>query len=114
MKLIKSSTGTTLVMQMKAAQSMISRLVGLLNQKNLERDHGLWLIPCNSIHMLGMRFPIDAIYMDKDNRVIRLVENLKPNRFGPIVWDAHSVVEIPAGSIEKMALSIGEQLEIVA
>jgi uncharacterized membrane protein (UPF0127 family) len=70
-----------------------------MGRASLPAGDGLWIEPCNSIHMFFMRFAIDAVFLDRDNRVKRVLRNLKPWRVSPIVFGARTVVELPAGSV---------------
>ncbi|HEV3233554.1 MAG TPA: DUF192 domain-containing protein [Candidatus Dormibacteraeota bacterium] len=81
------------------ADSSWKRFVGLMGRASLPAGEGLWIEPCNSIHMFFMRFAIDAVFLDRDNRVKRVVRDLKPWRVSPIVFGARTVVELPAGSV---------------
>jgi len=79
------------------ADTFMSRLFGLIPRESLGEEEGLWLEPCSSIHMCFMRFAIDAVFLDKDFRVIRILENFRPWRFSPFVKGSRGVLELPAG-----------------
>ncbi len=101
-----------LSMNIKKAETVGSRLLGLMFRKSLAEDEGLHIIPCNGIHMFFMRFPIDVVFLDREERVVKIVENLRPWRIVPIVKGAYSTLELPVGSIQKHKISIGNQLII--
>ena len=96
----------------RVADTFYTRLVGLLRDKTLEYGDGLWIKPCNSIHSVGMRFVFDAIFLDKNLRVVHLVREMKPWRISKIVFAAHSVLELPAGLISQTATELGDQFEM--
>ena len=96
----------------RVADNFLTRLVGLLRDKTLERGDGLWIVPCNSIHSFGMRFVFDAIFLDKNLRVVHLMRGMKPSRISKMVFSAHSVLEIPAGLISQTATELGDQFEM--
>lgn len=96
----------------RVADNFLTRLVGLLRDKTLERGDGLWIVPCNSIHSFGMRFIFDAIFLDKNLRVVHLVREVKPWRATKMVFSAHSVLEIPAGLISQTTTELGDQFEM--
>lgn len=81
-------------------------------RRGLDPDGGMWINPCNGIHMFGMRFAIDALFLDRRLRVVRVVSNLRPWRMVPFVLLAHSVVELPAGRAEEAGLKLGEMLAV--
>jgi len=96
----------------RVADTFFTRLVGLLGDATLEYGDGMWIKPCNSIHSIGMRFKFDAIFLDKDLRVVHLVREMKPWRISKIVLSAHSVLELPAGLISQTATELGDQFEM--
>jgi uncharacterized membrane protein (UPF0127 family) len=94
------------------ADSFFSRFMGLMGKKTLPEGSCLIITPCNSIHMFFMRFPIDALFLDKDNTVVYILEGIKPWGLSKIVWNAHSVIELPQGTIRKSRTSEGDRLII--
>lgn len=92
------------------ADSFIKRTVGLLNKKSLTLEEGLLFEKCNSIHSFGMKFDFDAIYLDNDNKVVGLIENIKPNRIMPIVFKAKKVLETTSGFVQKHNIQIGDKI----
>ena len=74
----------------------------------------MWISPCNGIHTFFMRFPIDAVFLDRRQRVVRAYSSLGRWRVVPLVFGARSVVELPAGTVAPLALSRGEQLAVQA
>ena len=79
------------------ADTFSTRLFGLIPRRFLGEDEGLWLEPCAMIHMCFMSFAIDAVFLDRDLKVLRVIENLKPWRVSPWVFGARGVLELPAG-----------------
>ena len=110
MKAINKTKNTVVAAQINIADSFVSRLKGLLGETDLPAGHGLAIKGCNSIHMFFMRFAIDAIFTDKNNQVVGLVENIKPFRLSPIFFKAHLVVELPAGTIQESKTELGDQI----
>jgi uncharacterized protein len=96
----------------RVADSFYTRLVGLLRDKMLKPGDGLWITPCNSIHSIGMQFDFDAIFLDKNLKVVHLMREMKPWRISKIVFSAQSVLELPAGLISQTATTLGDQLEM--
>ena len=92
------------------ADSLHSRLVGLLNHQSLDEGEGMLITSCNQVHTLFMRFAIDAIFLSADWEVLAIRE-LKPWRLSPLVWKSKSVLEVPFGVSKKFGLKVGDQLE---
>jgi uncharacterized membrane protein (UPF0127 family) len=79
--------------------------------EHFPQGSGLWISPCNGIHTMGMRFPIDAVYLDSQKRVLRMYHALVPFRIASLVFKAKSVLELPAGALEITRTQIGDELE---
>lgn len=93
------------------ANSGKTRNKGLLGRDGLEPGGGLWIVPCEAIHMFFMRFPIDVVYLDKNKRVVKIVPELKPWRISASI-KAHSVLELPAGKASETGTEPGDEIEI--
>lgn len=71
--------------------------------------------PCTSIHMFFMRFPIDVLYLDREDRVLRAQKRIKPWRVGPLYTrGARYVIELPVGAIESSGTQIGDRILLEA
>ncbi len=95
------------------ARTFYSRLKGLLGKKNLEPGKSLWIDSCTSIHTFFMKFTIDAIFVDKKMVVRKCVSDLKPWRMTLPAFGAHSVFELPAGTVKDSKTQVGDQLDVV-
>jgi len=104
------SRDAVLATRADVADTFVSRFRGLLGRAELVEGDGLVIEPCTSIHMLGMRFAIDALYLDRDGTVLRAVPGLRPNRFGPLVWRSHTVIELPAVTIARTGTVEGHRI----
>jgi uncharacterized protein len=102
----------TIPYSIKLADSFFTRLKGLMFRKDQLVEEGLWIFPCNSIHMCFMKFSIDAVFLTKEGRIVKMVENLQPWRFVKPIKDAYSVIELPVGTIEKLDLKQGDLISI--
>ena len=107
-------TGRVLGRRVTKARTLASRLVGLLAHSTLPEGEGLWLEPCASIHMFFMRFAIDAVFVDREARVTRAVESLRPWRIAFGGRSAHAVVELPVGTVTGSATRVGDRLRVEA
>ncbi len=86
------------------------RRKGLLAQDSFVPGTGLWLAPCEAVHTFGMKFPIDILFLDKRRRV-RKVRHAVPRSRIAVDLFAHSVLELPAGTIKRTATGVGDQLQ---
>lgn len=112
MKITNCSKNTVLAHSARIAETLRDRLVGLLDRQSLQAGEALVITRCNSIHMFFMKFAIDAVFIDANNRVVGLVENIKPYRLSPIFFKARQVIELPAGTIEASRTDILDIIEI--
>lgn len=94
------------------ANTALKRLLGLMGRKALAPNEALWLRPCNSVHTFWMRFAIDVIWLDRKFRIVKLVSNLRPFRLTWPATQASSVIELPAHSITKFQIQVGDELRI--
>jgi len=110
---VHERSGKVLAEDLESATSLMALTAGLMFRRTLEPGHGLWLNPCNGIHMMFMRFPIDAVFLDSGERVRKVYRRL-PQWWGIVwfVWGAHSVLELPAGSTADIDLNRGDQVVI--
>lgn len=97
MKVFNKTKGLRVSASAVRAETFGARLFGLIPRTCLGQEEGLWLEPCAMIHMCFMRFAIDAVFVDRENRVVRVIENLRPWRFSPWVPGARGVLELPSG-----------------
>jgi uncharacterized protein len=88
------------------------RLKGLLGRPGLRSGEALVIRPCQGVHSWFMAFPIDVLYVDAHSVICRLLAEMPPNRFGPMVWQARSVIELPAGSVRASGTEVGDRLAI--
>ena len=93
------------------ASTFAKRLKGLLGRDNLANGNGLIIKPCNSVHCFFMKFPIDVAFVDKNNRVVRIIGNMKPGSISPIISGAHFVIEANAGELTR-CLEAGDEVKI--
>ncbi len=97
-RVYRSRDNRTLAEPCFVATRFGDRLLGLMGERRLAQGSGLWIAPCNSIHTFFMRFEIDAVYLDRDGKVLAVRRNMKPWRVEWPVHRAHSVLEIPGGA----------------
>jgi len=105
-----SQQNQTLIPNGIRTSSMWDRMRGLLGRKQLSSEQGLWISPCPSVHTMGMRYPIDVVFMDRKGNVKKISHNLKPMRFSSCSG-AYSVLELDNGMAKKLQITTGIQLQ---
>jgi uncharacterized membrane protein (UPF0127 family) len=93
------------------ADSAWTRLRGLIGRVRLEPGDGLILRPASAIHTSFMRFPIDAVFLDDELRVLRVREGLRPWRVAASPG-ATAVLELAAGQAARNGLAPGARLGV--
>ena len=96
------------------ADSYIRRLVGLLGKSRrwAQLGRGLWIVPSSGVHTIGMLFPIDVLFLNKEKQVVRMEEHLRPFRISKVSLKADSVLELPPHTIYRSGTKVGDLLEI--
>jgi uncharacterized membrane protein (UPF0127 family) len=102
----------TLVTRGRVADGFWTRMKGLLGSKPLAEGEALLIVPCNSIHSHFMSFPIDAVFGNKELKVVAIHREMAPWRFGKIHRGAHFVIELPAGTVAATGTQKGDQLQV--
>ncbi len=107
-----------LASRMATAGSLWAKFMGLMGRASLPAGDGLWFPGENGIHMMFMRFPIDAVFVsrpaaDGSRTVLSVHRSLRPwTGLVPLVRGANGVLELPAGVIERTGTAVGDRLEI--
>ena len=100
---------TVLAECLEVADSSAKRSKGLLGRNALSRGGGLWILPCESVHTFGMQFSIDLVYVDRKHRIRKLRSDVPPWRISACLT-AHSIIELPAGTIRESQSKRGDTL----
>ncbi|MCX6381376.1 MAG: DUF192 domain-containing protein [Armatimonadetes bacterium] len=90
------------------AHRLARQTVGLLGRTSLNSTEGLWLEPCNGVHTIGMRFPIDVVYLDKHGCVLSVRRGIVPFRICLPVRSTRAMLELRAGTAESCAIQVGK------
>ena len=102
-------TEKLLLGEVQKTKTPFERARGLLFRPSLEENQGLLITPCNSVHTFFMRYPLDLIYIDKELKVIKAVEDIYPWRMS-MSRGAKGVIECKTGTIQKHELKINTHL----
>jgi uncharacterized membrane protein (UPF0127 family) len=101
-----------LSLSVAAADTHLARLRGMLGRVRLKPDGGIWMIPSQGVHTIGVLFALDLIYLDPRHRVIQVIESFGPCRIGPIRRHCSSVLELPTRTIYSSHTQLGDELLI--
>ncbi len=113
LKAVRKEDEQIVATRIRVAETFWQRFRGLMLTQEPSEDEGLLLSPCNSIHMMFMLYPIDAVFLDAENTIRALYEKLRP-WVGFSSWhkDVSSVLELKSGTIAKTGIKIGDTLRM--
>jgi uncharacterized membrane protein (UPF0127 family) len=97
----------------RIAADFFSRAKGLLGSAPLADGEGLLIEPCSGIHMIGMKYAIDALFMDRQWRVVGVVHAIGPGAFSRAYRGAHRCLELPAGVLKATGTEEGDQIKML-
>lgn len=96
----------------RVADNRWTRLKGLIGVKEFSQGDGLLIKPCKGVHCMFMSIPIDVLYISKEDTVIAMDPEMKPNAFGKMHRNCRYVIELPAGTIERTGTEVGHRLKV--
>jgi uncharacterized protein len=109
-RLINSTRDVVLADHVERAVAVRERMRGLLGRASFAEGDALLIAPCNAIHTFFMKFPIDAVFLDRRGRVVHAVSELRPWRATRFRLAASQVVELPAGTLARTGTRVGDLL----
>jgi uncharacterized membrane protein (UPF0127 family) len=107
-----ATRGTTVAERCRVAGSMRERIFGLHLLPRLQPGEGLLLPGATTIDTTFMGYPIDLVFMDRSNRVTRVVHDMRPWRMVLGGAGGRDCLELPAGGARASGTEIGDQLEL--
>ncbi len=94
------------------ANTSSKRRTGLLKHAGLAKGQGVWIVPCEAVHTFGMKFSIDVLFLNKKRKVLKIREDMGRRRIA-LCLRAHSVLELPAGTVAATGTQPGDELELI-
>jgi uncharacterized membrane protein (UPF0127 family) len=101
---------TILVERMTVADSMLTRMRGLLGTTTLPSGEALLLRPARQVHSFFMRYALDLVFIDREGQVLLAIANFARNRLSPLVRAADAILEMPAGTLAEHPTALGDRL----
>ena len=102
--------GVSLGESIAVAADSKTRRVGLLRHQRLNAGEGLWIVPCEAVHTFGMNFEIDVVFINRKKEVLKVRKHMTKRRIA-ICLRAHSILELPAGTLDETGTIPGDRLE---
>lgn len=88
-------------------KNIFKRFIGFMFKKNI--DYALCFPRCNSIHTFFMKENIDIYMTDKNNKILYIYKNLKPNRIILPKRNAYNTYELP---VNILNLKVNDYIKI--
>ena len=107
---VNATRGTVLGDRIRVADTGLTRIVGLLSERQLLAGDGLLIVPSQGVHTWGMQFPIDIAVLDGNWNVIALRRDMRPFRISRVFWKAAAVLELPVGALDSSCTVVGDTL----
>lgn len=112
MRRVKIKKGDMQIAQkVDLADSTLKRMIGLMFSKDLGERDGLLITPCNSIHTFFMSYNLDIVFLSRDNKVIKVIRNIKPWRMTWMYFKARKVLEMMGGTLPG-EINVGDEFRI--
>lgn len=110
LRVANQTKGQVLADRADIADTSAKRRTGLLKHTGLAPGEGLWIAPCEGVHTFGMKFPIDVLFLNKKKKILKARPDMVRGRIAFSLL-AHSVLELPAGTLAETGTVAGDQLE---
>jgi uncharacterized protein len=108
-EIFNATQGSVIATRARRAASMLSRARGLMFVGSFPEGSGLIIDPCSSIHMFWMKIPLDVLYLDSSDTIVRAQRAIRPWRIGPLrTRGARYVIELPVGTIDRSGCQVGD------
>jgi uncharacterized membrane protein (UPF0127 family) len=109
-EIVNARTGNIVATHIEEASGPWRAFRGLMLRKRLPDGHGMLFRPARGVHTQFMRFPIDLIFLDKDNRVVKIRASMPPWRFD--FTSAAAVIEMNGGAAARAGIAVGDELRL--
>jgi len=107
-----ATRGELLATHVRVADRAWSRLKGLIGKSSLDVGEGLLFTACQAVHMYGMRFPLDVVFMDESGTVVATYEDLEPGHRTTVHRDAYYALEVPSGTVGRTRTLVGDRVHL--
>lgn len=111
LRITNKTRGRVLADRADIADTSEKRRTGLLKHTGLAPGEGLWIVPSEGVHTFAMKFTIDVLFLSKARVVLKTRPHMVKRRMS-LCLRAHSVVELPAGTIDETGTQKGDQFEL--
>ncbi len=111
LRAVNGTRGTLVGESIRVADTELTRIVGLLGEREFLPGDGLLILPSQGVHTVGMRFAIDVVVLNGEWKVIAIRRDLRPFRLTRIFWKAAAVLELPSGAVGSSGTLVGDKID---
>jgi uncharacterized membrane protein (UPF0127 family) len=109
-RVVNRSRGTLLGNRIMLVDTWSGRLRGFLGRPEPQPGEGMLLVRCNAVHMYGLDFPLDLVFLDDKGDVVGTIEELKPWKRSKRFTGARFALELPKGVVAASKTDVGDRL----
>lgn len=113
MNVYNSTKNTIITSKAIEAKNPLSRGIGLIGKKEISPDECLIIRPCFSIHTFFMKFAIDVLFVNSENEIIAIFQDVKPNRVLPIKLHSAFVIELKSGTVASKKIELNDRISFM-
>ncbi|MCK4236230.1 MAG: DUF192 domain-containing protein [Candidatus Krumholzibacteria bacterium] len=106
------TSGTLLAKTLLTLNAHFHKTLRFLNREGIPDQCALWITPCHAIYTIGMKKPVDIVFLDREGRIVKMLRNFPPNCFANSVHNGISALELPGNCLEKSRTDTGDMLEL--
>lgn len=114
MAIYNVTKGIQLTQKVALADNVLARSAGLLGTTQPDPDKALYLVPCKAVHTYGMKYSLDLVFLDTQGKVVKVVENLRPNQMTSLVPGANCALEFSPNTLAAGTIEVGDELTVKA
>lgn len=107
-----ATRGDALARRVMLADTWWTRLRGMMGRPEPRAGEGMLLVPCRSVHMYWMKYPLDVAFLAPDGRIVAAYHGLAPSRRSKRHGDANRALELKAGTLAAKRAEVGDRLEL--
>ncbi len=112
MLILNKTKDTVVCTEGRVADTLPTRLFGLLGRKGMDPGEGLLISPSSGVHTFGMSFAIDIVAMDREQHVVGVWFEVAPWKVRGVGWKTRRVLELSSGEARRSKIEIGDELII--
>lgn len=100
---------SVVIISVKEARNFKEKIQGLIGK---DKPQALLIRTHFGIHTFGLKFPIDVLILNKENKVVAMKKNIQPKKI--FFWNPiyEKVLELPLGTIEKKRIEMHMPIDI--